>query len=174
MLSYRLLVHEALIPFFTIRIRIQYFGHYWHRQEHFSFLTALWETMISHARVLLWPACVILLALTCAFSGCMSTQSPQTLPQATPTQVAGLNSVMIQNFAFSPATLTIKTGSTVTWMNQDGAPHQIASDPGSVVAFTSESLAYGASFQFTFNQTGTYSYYCTIHPSMKGTIIVQN
>jgi plastocyanin len=81
---------------------------------------------------------------------------------------------MIKNFEFSPATLTIKTGTTVTWMNQDGAPHQIASDPGSVVAFISESLENGASYQFTFNQPGTYSYYCTIHPSMKGTIIVQN
>ncbi len=130
--------------------------------------------MISHTRVLLGSACVILLVLTCAFSGCMSSQSPQTTTPATPTPGAGLNSVMIKNFAFSPATLTIKTGTTVTWMNQDGAPHTIASDPGSVVAFTSESLANGASYQFTFNQTGTYSYYCTIHPSMKGTIIVQN
>lgn len=130
--------------------------------------------MISPTRVLLWTACAILLVLTCAVSGCMSTQSPQISPQATPTAVAGLNSVMIQNFAFSPATLTIKTGTTVTWMNKDGAPHQIASDPGSAVAFTSESLANGASYQFTFNQPGTYSYYCTIHPSMKATIIVQN
>ena len=130
--------------------------------------------MISHSRVIFSSACVILLVLACSFSGCASNQSPATSTPATTTPVAGLNSIAIKNFAFSPAILTIKTGTTVTWMNQDGAPHTIASDPGSVVAFTSESLANGASYQFTFNQSGTYSYYCTIHPSMKGTIIVQN
>jgi plastocyanin len=82
--------------------------------------------------------------------------------------------IAIKNFAFSPATLTIKTGTTVTWTNQDGAPHQIASDPGAPVAFKSESLVTGASYQFTFTQAGIYSYHCTIHPSMKGTIIVQS
>jgi plastocyanin len=87
--------------------------------------------------------------------------------------VSGSNLVTIKNFAFSPAILTIKTGTTVTWTNQDGAPHQVASDPGTPVAFSSDSLANGASFQFTFTQPGTYAYYCTIHPSMKGTIIVQ-
>jgi plastocyanin len=130
--------------------------------------------MISHSRVIFSSACVILLVLACSFSGCTSNQSPATSTPTTPTPAAGLNSIAIKNFAFSPATLTIKTGTTVTWMNQDGAPHKIASDPGSVVAFTSESLANGATYQFTFNQTGTCSYHCTIHPSMKGTIIVQN
>jgi plastocyanin len=130
--------------------------------------------MISHSRVIFLSACAILLVLACSFSGCTSNQSPAPSTPTTPTPVAGFNSIVIKNFAFSPAILTINTGTTVTWINQDGAPHKIASDPGSVVAFTSESLANGASYQFTFNQTGTYNYYCTIHPSMKGTIIVQN
>jgi len=60
------------------------------------------------------------------------------------------------------------------WMNQDGAVHQIASDSGIPVAFTSDSLANRASYQFTFTQPGTYTYYCMVHPSMKGTIIVQS
>jgi plastocyanin len=59
-------------------------------------------------------------------------------------------------------------------MNQDGAVHQIASDAGTPVAFNSDSLANGASYQFTFTKPGTYTYHCTIHPSMKGTIIVQS
>ena len=93
---------------------------------------------------------------------------------ATPAPAGGSNAVMIKNFAFSPAMLTVKTGSTVTWTNQDTAPHQVASDPGTPVAFSSDSLANGASYQFTFTQPGTYTYYCTIHPTMKGTIIVQS
>jgi plastocyanin len=80
----------------------------------------------------------------------------------------GSNQIAIKNFAFSPATLTIKAGTTVTGTNKDGAPHQITSDLGTPVAFTSESLTKGESYLFTFTQAGTYSYYCTLHPSMKG------
>ena len=76
--------------------------------------------------------------------------------------------------SFNPAILTIKTGTTVTWMNQDEAVYQIASDSGTTVAFTSGSLATGKSFLFTFTQPGTYTYHFTYHPSMKCTIIVQS
>jgi plastocyanin len=126
--------------------------------------------MTSNPRIIFWSACAIILVLTCMFSGCTSAQSPPT----TPATAGGSNQIAIKNFAFSPASLTIKSGTPVTWTNQDGAPHQIASDPGAPVAFKSESLANGASYQFTFTKPGTYSYYCTIHPSMKGTIIVQS
>ena len=88
------------------------------------------------------------------------------------TQPDELNTIAIKNFAFSPVILTIKTGTTVTWMNQNGAVHQIVSDSGT--PFTSDSLASGASYQFTFIQPGTYTYHCTYHPTMKGTIIVQS
>ena len=115
-----------------------------------------------------------MLVVTCLFAGCTSAQSPPATTPATPTPAGGSNQIAIKNFAFSPAALTIKTGTTVTWTNQDGAPHQISSDPGAPVAFNSESLANGASYQFTFTQAGTYDYHCTIHPAMKGTIIVQS
>jgi len=144
------------------------------RQEPFLFLTALKETMTSNSRIIFWSLCAIMLVFSCLFAGCTSVQSPPTPTPATLAPAGGSNSIAIKNFAFSPATLTIKTGTPVTWTNQDGAPHQIASDPGAPVAFKSESLANGASYQFTFTQAGTYSYYCTIHPSMKGTIIVQS
>jgi len=121
-----------------------------------------------------WSACVIMLVFSCLFAGCTSAQSPPSTTQATQAPAGGSNHIAIKNFAFSPATLTIKTGTTVTWTNQDGAPHQISSDPGAPVAFNSESLANGASYQFTFTQAGTYDYHCTIHPAMKGTIIVQS
>ena len=117
---------------------------------------------------------VILLVLACTCAGCTSPQSPSAPAATTPVPAGGSNAVMIKNFAFSPATLTVKTGSTVTWTNQDVAPHQVASDPGTPVAFSSDSLVNGASYQFTFTQPGTYTYHCTIHPNMKGTIIVQS
>ena len=130
--------------------------------------------MTSYSRIIFWSACAIMLVLTCSFSGCTSSQSPQTTTPTTQAPSGGLNAIEIKNFAFSPAILTIKTGTTVTWMNQDGAVHQIASDAGTPVAFTSDTLANGASYQFTFTQPGTYTYHCTVHPSMKGTIIVQS
>lgn len=130
--------------------------------------------MTSQTRIIFWSACAIMLILTCSFSGCTSSQSPKTIPSATPAPSDGSNSITINNFAFNPAILTIKTGTTVTWMNQDVAEHQIASDSGTTVAFISGSLATGKSFPFTFTQPGTYTYHCTYHPSMKGTIIVQS
>jgi plastocyanin len=130
--------------------------------------------MTSHSRSIFWSACAIMLVITCSFSGCTSSQSPVTTTPTTPAPAGGSNAIAIKNFAFSPAILTIKTGTTVTWMNQDGAIHQITSDSGTPVAFNSDSLANGASFQFTFIQPGTYTYHCTIHPPMKGTIIVQS
>jgi plastocyanin len=118
---------------------------------------------------------MIILILTCSFSGCISSQPIQTTaPTTAATQPDELNTIAIQNFTFSPANLTIKTGTTVTWMNQDEAVHQIDSDLNIPVAFYSDSLAHGASFPFTFTQPGTYTYHCTYHPTMKGTIIVQS
>jgi plastocyanin len=86
--------------------------------------------------------------------------------------VAGGNTIAIKNFAFDPSSLTVKSGTVVKWINQDGASHAIMSDTGSTVAFSSDPLSSGASYSFTFTQPGTYSYHCSIHPSMKGTIIV--
>jgi len=130
--------------------------------------------MTSQSRIFFWSACAIMLVLACSFSGCTSAQSPPTTTPTTPAPAGGSNSIAIKNFAFNPASLTIKTGTTVTWTNQDGAVHQIASDSGTPVAFVSDSLANGASYQFTFTQPGTYTYYCPFHPPMKGTIIVQS
>lgn len=78
------------------------------------------------------------------------------------------NKVSIQNFAFSPGVLTVKKGTTVIWTNDDAAPHQVKS-----AVFNSSVLNTGDSFTFTFNEAGSYDYICSIHPSMKGTIIVQ-
>ena len=80
------------------------------------------------------------------------------------------NMVTIQNFAFNPATLTVKAGTTVTWNNQDSTTHHVVSDTG---AFDSGNLANGQSYSFKFAKSGNYPYHCSIHPSMTGTIVVQ-
>jgi plastocyanin len=77
-------------------------------------------------------------------------------------------SIDIQNFAFNPATLKIKQGTTVVWTNNDSVPHQIKSD-----AFNSDRLSQGQSFSFTFKTAGRFDYICAIHTTMAGTIIVQ-
>jgi plastocyanin len=93
-----------------------------------------------------------------------------------PTQVSVTTTVNIQNFAFNPASITVPKGTTVTWMNQDSANHEIVNDAQGSIAqgalFTSNSLAKGASYSFKFDNPGTYHYHCSIHPSMKATVIV--
>jgi plastocyanin len=79
------------------------------------------------------------------------------------------------SFAFSPASLTIKAGSTVMWKNMTQAAHTVTSDDGK--SFDSGSAnpiaAQTGTFSFTFNTPGTFAYHCSIHPFMKATIIVQ-
>ncbi|GAC1304895.1 MAG: hypothetical protein NVSMB24_13000 [Mucilaginibacter sp.] len=78
-------------------------------------------------------------------------------------------SVSIKNMAFSPDTLRIKTGTTVTWMNNDGMTHTVTSNTS---LFDSGNLAAGLSFQYTFNTPGTFTYYCVIHVGMRGVVVV--
>jgi plastocyanin len=87
-------------------------------------------------------------------------------PHATPQTTSNL--VTIQNFEFSPASLTIKTGETVKWTNKDGMPHTVTSD-----TFKSDMLRPNNFFTHIFDKAGTFNYSCSIHPSMKGTIIVK-
>lgn len=84
--------------------------------------------------------------------------------------VAG-NAVSIMNFAFSPAALTVKAGTTVTWTNKDSDAHTVTSQ-GSGGPLRSAALATGQSYSYTFTKPGTYSYLCTIHPFMTATVTV--
>lgn len=78
--------------------------------------------------------------------------------------------VKIDNFSFSPATLTVPVGTSVTWTNRDDIPHNVASEDHSI---KSQVLDTDEKFTFTFAKPGTYSYFCSIHPKMKGTVVVQ-
>ena len=79
--------------------------------------------------------------------------------------------VEIRNFAFAPRTLTIPAGTRVVWTNRDDEPHLISS-AGAMFA-PSKALDTSDSYAVTFAKPGTYAYYCSIHPMMVGTIIVQ-
>lgn len=85
----------------------------------------------------------------------------------------GAVAVTISNFAFSPSTLKVKKGSTITWTNNDSAGHTVTSDDDSTVSgLDSELLAQGKTFSFTFDKVGIYSYHCTPHPNMTATVEV--
>jgi plastocyanin len=87
----------------------------------------------------------------------------------TPGTTPGANEVFIQGMAFSPATVTISAGTAVTWTNKDAVTHNVTSSPA---LFSSGAMVTGATYSFTFTTPGTYSYKCTIHPSMSGTVVV--
>jgi len=86
------------------------------------------------------------------------------------TVVEGASSHYPSGPFFSPANLTVKVGKTVAWVNKDTVTHTVTSDGSSL--FDSGFMPTGATFQFTFTTAGTYPYYCTVHPFMKGTIVV--
>ena len=79
--------------------------------------------------------------------------------------------VSIDNFTFGPQTLTVKPGTTVTWTNKDDIPHGIASANNGFAR--SKALDTDDSYSFTFATSGTYAYFCYVHPFMKGTIVVE-
>jgi plastocyanin len=76
----------------------------------------------------------------------------------------------IDNFSFAPQRLTVKAGTTVTWTNKDDIPHTVAS---TTKAFKSKVLDTDDKFSFTFTNAGIYEYFCSLHPHMTGTIVVE-
>ena len=92
-----------------------------------------------------------------------------TIPVPQTTSSVSANTILIKNFAFDPASFTVKVGSTVRWVNQDSVPHRIVFADGA----DSTVLAGMQSWSRKFDQAGTYGYACTIHPTMLGTVIVE-
>jgi plastocyanin len=77
--------------------------------------------------------------------------------------------VSIQDFFFDPGQLTVAPGTTVTWVNEGEAPHTTTADDGT---WDSGTLQPGEDFSFTFDQPGTYTYHCSIHPDMTASVKV--
>lgn len=80
--------------------------------------------------------------------------------------------VAIANFTFAPALLTVRRGATVVWTNHDDIPHTVTSADGGKT-FRSPPLDTDDRFSFTFARPGRYSYFCSLHPMMQGTIVVE-
>ena len=86
-----------------------------------------------------------------------------------PTARADDATVTIDNFAFTPETLTVKPGTTVVFVNRDDIPHLVVADHRE---FRSKALDSDDKFEFTFDRVGDFPYFCGLHPHMKGKIIV--
>jgi plastocyanin len=104
---------------------------------------------------------VIIISLVLVSTGCSKSDKTSTPPA---------NEVYIQNFAFTPSTITITTNTTITWTNKDASAHTVTSNDGT---FDSGSIASGVAYARKFTVAGTYNYYCSIHPTMLGKVIVQ-
>jgi plastocyanin len=78
--------------------------------------------------------------------------------------------IKIDNFSFTPPTLTVKAGTQITWTNADDIPHTVVSDSQD---FKSKALDTDEKFTFTASKPGTYSYFCSIHPKMTGKVVVE-
>jgi plastocyanin len=97
-----------------------------------------------------------------------------TIAQPTPTPAPGSTQVVLittnsnGSFGFSPATLTIRVGTTVIWKNRSSVPHTITSDDGTT--FDSGTIPVGGTFRHTFTLAGTFPYHCNYHPYMRATI----
>jgi plastocyanin len=87
------------------------------------------------------------------------------------TAVAVPSKNMIVKHAFTPLTMSVPVGTTVTWTNQDDVPHTVTTTKAPVT-FDSGVFDKGKSFSYTFAKPGTYEYYCAVHPDMRATVVV--
>ena len=78
--------------------------------------------------------------------------------------------VKIDNFTFDPPRLTVKAGTAITWTNADDVPHTVVATGK---AFRSKTLDTDDKFSFTFTTPGSFAYFCSLHPHMTGTVVVE-
>jgi plastocyanin len=81
--------------------------------------------------------------------------------------------INISNMMFTPSQITVAKGGAVTWMNNDSTTHTVTDDLSNAGGPASGDIAPGQSYSFTFNKAGSFQYHCSIHPSMRGTIVVK-
>lgn len=119
---------------------------------------------------------MVMLVLTVFLIGCQ-TQVKTTTPvqgrtenvQAEQKGTEQVNYITIKDFAFTPSEVTVSKGTVVTWFNADSAKHTVAFDNLPIEL----TLNAGESQMTTFSEAGEFSYHCSIHPSMKGKVIVK-
>lgn len=105
-----------------------------------------------------------------------ATTAPTAAPSPTSSTGGGGQAAVtvggVSTYKFSPGTMTVKVGTTVTWTNGTQAPHTVTSDSGDPASFNGSLDSNGSTFSFTFTQPGTYNYHCSVHPYMTATITV--
>jgi plastocyanin len=95
--------------------------------------------------------------------------TPSTAPgSTTPGAETSMTKISVKNLTFTPAEVTVNTGATVAWANEDSVAHTITG-----TGFDSGEIQPGMEFRHTFSAPGTYDYHCSIHPAMTGKVIVQ-
>lgn len=104
----------------------------------------------------------LFMVLVLSISGCGAGE------EAAPPEPIDGNTVLIEDYKYQPAEITIQSGETVTWINMDSVRHNAKGD-----SFDTGLLGREESAEQQFNEAGTYEYYCTPHPYMKGTVIVE-
>ncbi|BBY38983.1 hypothetical protein MMAN_31170 [Mycobacterium mantenii] len=129
------------------------------------------EIAMLHRRLAAALAAGALLVSGCSQSRPVATSAAPTTQMSVTAPAAPVrgDQVTIDGFAFAPTTLTVSAGTTVTWTNRDEEPHTVAASDGS---FHSPGMGTGATFTHTFSTAGTFDYVCSIHPMMRGTVVV--
>jgi plastocyanin len=107
---------------------------------------------------------------TAVFAGLLALGLSAPLSAGAESAGTAATEVKIDNFTFAPQRLTVKAGTTVTWINEDDIPHTVAATGK---AFRSKVLDTDDKFSFTFTTAGSYEYFCSLHPHMTGTIVVE-
>jgi plastocyanin len=110
----------------------------------------------------------VVASVAAALLGCVGGAGAQQQVAAT-----GPAQISIDNFNFSPSTLTIAAGTKVTWVNNDEEPHTVVNVDQPTRVFRSGGLDSGDTYSFVFDKPGTYDYICSIHPHMSGKIVVK-
>ncbi len=123
----------------------------------------IWNMQI---RKHLWPLC----AVVCILFGSSFTLAVRAQIAHAATTAKGGAKVSIANFAFTPGEITIAPGETITWTNDDGAPHGLEYHDG---AKGVDPLLPGSSFSRRFDRPGAYEYNCSVHPYMTGRVVVR-
>jgi plastocyanin len=110
----------------------------------------------------------VLLVSACGGNKTMASTPAASTPATSAATTGASSQVTIQDESFNPASMTVSIGTTVTWTNKDSLTHNVTGS-----GWQSGNLLFGTSFSYTFSQSGTFDYHCSIHPFMTGKIIVQ-
>lgn len=116
-----------------------------------------------------WLAVALLLAAALVLAACAGGEEASSTTGTPADPGPGEYQVVMESFSFTPAELTVPAGATVTWVNRHAANHDVVADDGT---FASPLFGTGETYSFTFIEPGEYPYICSIHPSMRGRIIV--